>query len=146
VSGVTTSTARRALLVVFVGYLAALAVILLVPSGQAPSSAASSLADLAGRLGAPAWTTEPSRFEFLLNAVVIMPVSGIGLLLWPRSTWQDWTAYAFVLAGGVEFAQGLLLPERTAAFVDVVANTLGGLGGAVAVTVARRLLQRRSAA
>ena len=132
-------SSRRAVVVALVAYAAALAFVLLVPSGAMPSSGASWTADLADRLGAPAWMVEPSRWEFVANALMVTPVPALGSLLWPRLTWRDWTAYAFVAAGAVELAQGLFLPERSATFVDVVANTLGGLLGAVAVLVVRRL-------
>ena len=77
------------------------------------------------------------------RALILMPVSALGSLVWPRSTWQEWTAYGFVIAGSVELTQGLLLPARTASYVDIVANTLGALLGALAaaalVAVTRRV-------
>ncbi|MGB0101357.1 MAG: VanZ family protein, partial [Nocardioides sp.] len=66
------------------------------------------------------------------------PVAALGSLIWSRLTWQEWTAYAFVGAGLVELTQGLLLPDRSATFSDVVANTLGGLIGAAVVAVVRQ--------
>ncbi len=137
---------RRATAIALVVYSAALAFILLVPSGAVPSGGASWTAELADRLGAPAWAVSPSRWEFVSNALILMPVSALGSLAWPRTTWRDWTAYAFVIAGTVELIQGLALPERSATFVDVVANTLGGLGGAAFVLVVRRLRGRAGAA
>lgn len=124
-------------------YCVLLAFVLLVPYGQVPSSGAGFFADRAADLGAPDWIVEPYRFEFLANALILMPVSALGSLIWPSTTWRDWTAYAFLTAGAVECAQALLLPDRTASFVDVVANTLGGLLGAVLVAV---LSRRRTAA
>jgi VanZ like protein len=137
---------RRTIAVALAAYSAALAFILLVPSGAVPSDGASWTSDLADRLGAPAWALDPARWEFACNALILMPVSALGSLLWPRTNWRDWTAYAFVIAGAVELVQGLLLPERSATFVDVVANTLGGLGGAVAVALWRWLRSGRTAA
>lgn len=130
---------RQTTVVALVAYSVALAFVLLVPSGAVPSSGASWTAELAGRLGAPAWALEPARWEFVANALMLMPLSALGSTVWPRTTWRDWAAYAFVIAGAVELVQGLFLPARSATFVDVVANTLGGLGGAVAVLVVRRL-------
>ncbi|WP_296604778.1 VanZ family protein [Nocardioides sp.] len=135
--------ARRTILLALTGYSAALAFILLVPWGAIPTSGASRTAELAARLGAPAWALEPARWEFACNALILMPVSMLGSLIWQRTTWKDWTAYAFVIAGTVELVQGLLLPERSATFADVVANTLGGLGGALAVEVGLTVLGRR---
>jgi glycopeptide antibiotics resistance protein len=101
--------------------------------------------DLGTTLGFSPETANQSRAELLCNALILMPVSALGSLVWPRTTWRDWTAYSFVIAGTVELVQGLLLPERTASFDDVVANTLGGLGGAVVVGGWRWLSRRRTA-
>jgi glycopeptide antibiotics resistance protein len=128
---------RRDLVIVLAVYSAFLAVVLLAPTSGSQSSAASWLGDLAASLGVPdRFVTQP-RVEFVCNALILMPVSALGSLIWPRTTWRDWTAYAFVIAGAVELIQGLVLPDRTATFVDVVANTLGGLGGAVVVAQVR---------
>ena len=135
----TRAISRQTIVGALVVYAAALGFVLLVPYGAVPSSGASWTAALAARLGAPAWAVEPSRWEFIANALMLMPLSALGSLVWPRTGWRDWTAYAFVIAGGVELAQGLFLPERSATYADVAANTLGGLGGAVVVQVARRL-------
>src|SRR3546814_18660603 len=55
--------------------------VLLVPYGAVPSSGASWTAELAARLGAPAWAVEPSRWEFLANALILMPLSALGSLV-----------------------------------------------------------------
>ena len=134
---------RRALTYALVAYGAFLALVLLAPTSGTQSESASWLGDVARAVGVPdRFTTQP-RIEFVCNALILMPLSALGSLVWPRTNWRDWTAYAFVIAGSVELLQGLLLSARTASFVDVVANTLGGLGGAVFVAVVRRL---RSAA
>ncbi|NHC23869.1 hypothetical protein G6553_11880 [Nocardioides sp. IC4_145] len=44
----------------------------------------------------------------------------------------------FVGSAGVELVQAFLLPARSATYVDIVANTAGGLLGAAAVAVLRR--------
>lgn len=118
-------------------YGAFLAVVLLTPTAGPQSSSVGWVDALARRLGAPAEFTAPGRVEFVCNALILMPVSALGSLRWPRTTWRDWTAYAFLIAGGVELVQGLLLPGRSASFVDVVANTAGGLGGAVFIAALR---------
>ncbi|GAA1758071.1 hypothetical protein GCM10009795_000550 [Nocardioides hankookensis] len=79
-----------------------------------------------------------AQAEFLCNIAILAPVSALGSLIWRRTTWRDWTAYAFVLACAVELTQGIFLGERTASATDVVANTLGGLAGAVLVLAARK--------
>lgn len=118
-------------------YSVFLAVVLLAPSSSDQSRAAAWLVDLGDWVGVPDRLTTQARAEFIANALLLMPVSALGSLGWPRTRWRDWTAWAFVLAAAVELAQGLFLSARTASFVDVVANTLGGLGGALVVGVVR---------
>ena len=79
--------------------------------------------------------------EFIGNILIVVPVSALGSMLWARTTWLTWTAIAFTGACLVELSQGLLLPERTASGIDVVANTLGGLIGALVALGARRWRQ-----
>lgn len=125
-------------------YSAFLAVVLLAPTSGTQSQSASWLGDLALWLGVPDHLVTQARAEFLANALILMPVSALGSLVWPRTTWRDWTAYAFIIASAVEVAQGLLLPQRSATFADVVANTLGGLGGAAAVALTRWAVAHRT--
>jgi hypothetical protein len=129
--------ANRLLTAALAAYCVFLAFVLLAPTAGPQSSSVGGLEALVQHLGAPAALTAPGRVEFVCNALILMPVSALGSLRWPRTTWRDWTAYAFVVAGGVEVLQGLLLPARSASFVDVVANTLGGLGGAAFVAALR---------
>lgn len=109
-------------------YSAALAVALLAPTSRTQSS----MASLVTALG-----MSQVAAEFVCNVLIVMPVSAIGSFLWARTTWRTWTAIAFVGACAVEIAQGVLLPDRTPSAVDVVANTLGGLAGALVVLGAR---------
>jgi glycopeptide antibiotics resistance protein len=96
--------------------------------------------------GMAGWITygwlDQQRAEFVCNALIVAPVSALGSLVWPRTRWQDWTAWTFIGAGLVELTQGLLLPERTASYADVVANTLGALLGAFVVLGSRALRRR----
>ena len=132
--------------VALVVYSVLLGIALLAPTSGTQSGMASWVSDLGVWVGFSAETASQSRAEFLCNAAILAPVSALGSLIWPRTTWRDWTAYAFVIACGVELTQGAVLPHRTASQVDIVANTLGGLGGAVAVLAALRLSRRRTGA
>jgi hypothetical protein len=129
---ITRRNARRAL----AAYSVLLAFILLGPS-VVPSTVVRLLTDLAQGAGVPAGIASGGRVEFVTNAVMLMPVSALGLVVWPRTNWRDWTACAFVIAAVAELVQAVLLSGRSATFVDIVANTLGGAAGAALVGVLR---------
>jgi glycopeptide antibiotics resistance protein len=125
-----------------VGYCALLLVVLLGPV-SVPSDGVGWIGDVAARLGAPDPLLVPSRVEFIVNVAVIAPAAALGSVVWPRTTWRDWTAYGFVFSASIELTQGLLLPTRSARFDDVVANTLGALTGAAFVMLVRWVAARR---
>lgn len=137
---------RRVLTSALVVYSVLLAVALLAPTSGTQSDMASWVVDLGRGLGFSPQTATQARAEFLCNALILVPVSVLGSLLWPSTTWRDWAAVGFVVAGLVELTQGLLLPDRTASYVDVVANTLGCLLGALVVAPWAALSRRRRAA
>lgn len=120
-------------------YCFLLALILLNPSAAVPSASVTWVADLGAALQLPEFLLSGSRVEFMLNAAMFAPVSLLGSILWKESTWRDWTAYVFAASGLVELTQGLSLSARSAAFDDVVANTLGALIGGVLIWLVRRL-------
>lgn len=131
------SVSRTLASVSLIAYTAFLALVLLSPTSGEQSAAAWHLATLAQDLGVSPLRATQERAELVANVLLLMPLSTLGSLVWPRSTWRDWAAWSFVFAGSVELVQGLLLPGRTASMADVVANTLGGLLGALTVTVLR---------
>lgn len=131
-------SARRALTVALLGYSLLLAVALLAPRSGTQSSMAHIVVDLGRALGFRPETATQARAEFLCNVLILAPVAMLGSLIWPRTTWRDWTAFGFLIAGAVELTQGLVLPDRTASFADIVANTLGCLIGASVVGLLRR--------
>lgn len=130
--GPVTATARlvsATLLLMYVVFLAA------VLTEYNPTVATDVVARLEAWLennGAPAVMTGPGRVEFLLNAAMFAPIVFLAALTFPRHPWANWVVYAFIASAVVELFQGVYLPPRSATFVDVVANTLGGLVGAVA--------------
>jgi glycopeptide antibiotics resistance protein len=124
-------------------YSVLLAVALLAPTSGTQSTMASWVVDLGTWVGFSDELASQERAEFLCNAAILAPVAALGSLLWASTTWRDWTAYVFVIASTVELFQGVVLSSRTASYVDIVANTLGGLIGAVGVLVGRRLAARR---
>ena len=131
---------RRLMLGLLLGYSLFLAFVLLTPTSDVPSSGVARLTDLALDWGLPHVT--PVRVEFLCNVVLLVPFAVLGSLALPRWSWQDWTAWGFLLAGAVELTQGLVLPARDPSYADVVANTLGALLGAWLVVAVRYLASR----
>lgn len=125
------SLGRRVAAVLAAGYCVCLVAVLLGPA-DVPNAGVTWLAEAARRAGAPERLLVPSRFAFIVNALVFMPLTALGSRVWPLTSWRDWTAYGFVLSSLIELAQGLLLPPgRFAQFDDVVANTLGAASGAI---------------
>lgn len=128
---------RTAVWVVFLAYDVFLLANLLGPQ-SVPSSNVGWLLDVARALGAPEQLLTARRFQFLVNAAVFAPVSVLGMLLWPRANWRDWTAYGFLASSAVEVIQRYLVPGRVPQFEDVVANTLGAAGGGILFSLLMR--------
>lgn len=125
-----TITARLVSATLLVAYVLFLAAVL---TEYNPTVATDVVAGIAGwleRHGAPSVMTAPGRVEFLLNAAMFAPITFLAAVTFPRHPWANWVVYGFVASGAVELLQGLVLPPRSAQFVDVVANTLGALAGA----------------
>ena len=135
---------RRVATVLLPCYLAVLLFALLTPSAATPTSSVAWIGEVPERLGAPERLLVPSRVEFLTNAAILVPAVVLGALVWVTPTWRDWTAFGFVFSGSVEVVQALLLDERSATYVDVVANTLGALLGGLLVAAVRWLQARAS--
>lgn len=135
----TTSLARVALGL----YVLALAAILFQPSAGAAIGTVGGVSDVLEDLGLPPSLVTPYRVEFVLNALMFAPVPFLGMWVFPRLSWTDWVTYTFLASAAVELTQGLFLEARTAQFVDVVANTLGGVLGAGAAAVLRSRAKNR---
>jgi glycopeptide antibiotics resistance protein len=90
---------------------------------------------------APDWAL-PEHYGVLLNVLLFVPV-GVLLVAALRLPWWAATALAACGSAGIELVQGLFL-AREASLTDVVANTVGALLGAVAVSLLRRRHRRRS--
>ncbi|GAB3991773.1 hypothetical protein GCM10028771_12670 [Nocardioides marmoraquaticus] len=95
--------------------------------------------------GVPPTLLTYDRAEVVANVLLVVPVGLLGVAALRRSRWQDWAVYGFVGALTVELGQGLLLPDRSASGVDVVANTLGMLLGALAADLLGGRGRRRAA-
>lgn len=128
--------------VALVLYSGMAAVFLLSPSPDLPARVVLRVTSVGEALGLPASVLAAGRVEFCLNVAALMPIAALGSALWPARNWRDWTAFGFCVAAAVETAQALM-PDRSATFVDIVANTLGAALGGALVGFARRHLRRR---
>lgn len=126
-------------------YLLCLTFILLVPWGQVPTRGVSEVVLFARHLGVPEVLLLPTRAEFAANAAIVVPAVAAASWLRPRVRWSGWTAYAFLASLSVEAVQALLLPGRSATFVDVVANTTGAVAGGLLGAAYHRVHARRVA-
>lgn len=133
---------RRVELCLLVLYAIPVAFVLLVPIGSVPSTSVTWVTDQLTTAGLPADAVTEGRVEFVCNVLILVPLSALGALAWPASTWRDWAGYGFLVSFAVELVQALFLPERAATFQDVVANTAGALGGAWVVGQGRWLAAR----
>ena len=116
-------------------YLAVLLFALLTPSASTPTGAVTRMGRVAELLGAPDALLVPARVEFVANVAILVPAAVLFAVLVPELNWRDWTTAGFLFAAAIELTQGLFLPQRSAMFSDVVANTLGAMlgGGLVAL-------------
>lgn len=123
----------------YVVYLAVVAYLVWTPDSSAPGSAVLHLTDLLVRVGLPATET---RVEFLLNVVMLVPLSLLGAFLFRHWRAGEWVTAGFVLSLVIEAVQRFLLPSRDASARDVVANTLGALIGVCCAWAVREVLRR----
>ncbi len=89
---------------------------------------------------APGWAL-PEHYGYLLNVVLFVPLGAFVVLVWRWPWW--WATCAGVLASAaIEGVQWLWL-ARDGDWLDVVANGLGALLGAVAAAVVSPRGRRR---
>lgn len=114
-----------------------------VPVDRGVRSVLLSIFDRLAAAGAPTWV-DYAHVEFGANIVMFVPLGVLIALLLPR--WEWWLApiIGLALSLAIEFGQALLLPERFASPLDVLANTAGATIGALIVTAIRLALRRRS--
>jgi glycopeptide antibiotics resistance protein len=130
-------------------YLVLLLAVLLVPDGGVPSTSVGWVAGVAEAIGLPQWLLDPVRFEFVCNVLILIPATFLGSIVWRAPTWAMWTVAGLAFSTAIELVQALFEPGRSGSVIDVVANTLGALAGALlglAIAVVRhRRAQRRQA-
>jgi VanZ family protein len=115
------------------GYVLLISAVLLSADQSLPTDVIARTEEALRERGAPDWMTWGDRVQMMLNAFMFAPITALASLAFPRQAWGNWVAYAFLASGAVEVVQAFALEPRSAEYVDVVANTLGGLMGAVLV-------------
>ena len=117
---------------------------LLTPTSDVPSAGVARLTDLAAALGSSPRDARARGVRWC-NVVLLVPLAVLGSLALPRWSWQDWTAWGFLLAGAVELdRRGWCCPHGTRRTPTLVANTLGALLGAWLVVAVRFLTVART--
>lgn len=126
--------------VVAAGCVMVMLALVLAPTSEAAIAPVVSVTETLAALGAPAWLTSVEVWETLFNILLFVPVGVLGVLGFPGSRARTWGLVALLASLAVEATQALLLDARVPSLVDVAANTLGGLLGAVVTrTAARRV-------
>ncbi len=133
---------RRVLVALVVAYVVALGTLVLAPWGWALNRLTVALyvqfrSDWPIVPGA-----SPEDYGVLLNVLLFVPLGLLGVLVTGRAWWWV-TLGAMVGSGAIELAQRQWL-QRDASVSDVVANTLGALLGALAVSLLARPGSRRA--
>ncbi|MFT3860237.1 VanZ family protein [Micropruina sp.] len=94
------------------------------------------------RHGVPIWFGY-SKLEFTANVLMFLPLGFLLALTLPQRVW--WLA--LLLAPGfsamIEYTQGAFLAARFASGWDVIANTIGGLLGALVAYALRSIIHAR---
>jgi glycopeptide antibiotics resistance protein len=128
---------RRLAGVLLVIYLLVVAFIVFLPTAGIASGSVHRIWSALHAVGAPDWVT-PNGVEFLTNVLLFIPLSFLGHTFRPHWAWGRWLLAGLTGTLLIEAVQMVLLPDRSAALIDVVANTLGSLlGYAVVVLVTR---------
>ena len=129
------------LTIVYVVYLVAVGILVFQPTGDQASGSVTWVSHLLRSWHAASWLSGPVNVEWGLNVLMFVPLSLIGSAFRPGWTWRDWVGVGFIASGGIELVQLIFLPNRTASFADVVANTAGALVGALLAPYAARLFR-----
>ena len=131
------SPARGRVLAAAGAVLAGLFVILLLPTGDVPSTVVQAVSRSLRHEGAPIWLSAPSLWERLLNVALFVPVGAVLALLVPRWPVVGVTLLGFAGSLAFEAVQANLLPGRDGSWWDVATNTAGTLLGAAVVSLTR---------
>lgn len=112
------------------------------PLDRGYQGAISRLLSVMHRHGVPKWFGY-TQLEFSANIVMFVPLGFlVGLLVARRLLWMPLLVVP-VLSATIEILQGLLLSQRFASVLDVLANTMGGYMGLALVVVLRLFMEGR---
>jgi glycopeptide antibiotics resistance protein len=128
---------RRLAGLLLVIYLLVVAFIVFLPTAGIASGSVHLIWAALQAAGAPGWVT-PHDVEFLTNVLLFMPLTLLGHAFRPHWGWMRWLLTGLAGTLLIEWVQMVLLSDRSAALIDVVANTVGAvLGYAVVVLLTR---------
>ena len=122
-------------------YVLFLAFTVFWPSAEYATGTVDVATDFLHSLGAPGWITD-SWMEFLANIVLFIPLSLLGSVLLDRWGWRFWLGAGFAASACIELAQLIFLGGRSPTLLDVLANTLGAVAGALIAVALRTRLPR----
>ena len=129
------------LLVLYAG-IVLLATMWPTPLDQGYEESITRLLGVLHRNGIPEWFGY-SKLEFTANIAMFVPIGFLFAMLLP---WRVWWL-VFLLAPGfsvaIELLQATMLAERFATPVDVVANSIGAVAGAIGAAMLRQAVYSR---
>ncbi len=129
--------AHRILVVAWVAYLVAVAVLVFQPDASAASDSVGLVDRVVRAAGAPSWLG-PQVIEVVANVVLFVPLGLLGAGVVHRWSVLFWGLCGLALSAVIELIQLLFLPGRSATWTDLAANT----GGAVLGMLVLRLVLR----
>ncbi|MDN5896150.1 MAG: VanZ family protein, partial [Nocardioides sp.] len=114
---------RRVLLAAYAVYLLTAAYLVFWPQPDTPAGVVADIAESLASIGI-SWISS-AMIEFLLNVVLFVPLTLLGVLLWPRWSLLLWVILGIGGTVLIESLQYAALPDRSAAVKDIVSNSLG---------------------
>lgn len=112
------------------------------PLDQGYESAIAKVLEVLHRHGVPNWFGY-HKLEFVANVAMFVPLGFLVALALPRRGLWLFMLLIPAFSGTIELLQASFLAERFASVLDVLANTIGGYGGAIVAVVLRAAVRRR---
>jgi len=115
------------------------------PLDQGFESTVDRLLAILHRNGVPAWFGY-NKLEFSANVLMFIPLGFLISTLLPVRVWWLALIATPILSIAIELTQATLLTARFATVADVLANSIGGLIGAIAAVGLRYVVHKRDEA